>query len=148
MKYNKAICEMLDKVVKRLVEENKIIQCGHSNLEKYIAGYIVDSMLQYKENATFETNMTEKWVMNLYNYDENENLLKDIVQFVYEDEKNQYPLILDYWICYEMIVNFCEQGIVECLSCGNIFYHQGRLFTDEDGLFSSCKKCGATFNIR
>ena len=105
-------------------------------------------MLQYKENVTFEINMTEKWVMNLYNYDENENLLKDIVQFVYEDEKNQYPLILDYWICYEMIVNFCEQGIVECLSCGNIFYHQGRLFTDEDGLFSSCKKCGATFNIR
>ena len=148
MKYNKAICEMLDKVVKRLVEENKIIQCGHSNLEKYIADYIVDSMLQYKENATFEMNMTEKWVMNLYNYDENENLLKDIVQFVYEDEKNQYPLILDYWICYEMIVNFCEQGIVECLSCGNIFYHQGRLFTDEDVLFSNCKKCGATFNVR
>ncbi len=148
MKYSKATFDMLDKVVERLKKENEIINYGNSNLEKYVSNYILDSMLQYKENASFEMNLTEKNVIDLYNYNEKNNLLKDIIQFIYTDTDEQYPLVLDYWICYEMIIDFCNNGIVECLNCGNIFYHKGRLNVDENGLYTQCEKCNATFDIR
>lgn len=147
MKYNEEICKMLDKVAERLKRENEIINCSNSNLEKYISNYILDSMLQYKENASFEMNLTKKNVIDLYNYNKKENLLKDIIQFICTDKDEQYPLILDYWVCYEMIVDFCNNGIVKCLNCGNIFYHKEKLNVDEDGVYTQCNKCNATFDV-
>ena len=111
MKYNKAICDMLDKVVERLKRENEKIQLTGTNLEKYIAGSIVESMIQYKENSTFEENMTERSVIDLYNFNEEQSLLMSIVFFAEDSSSNKekdYPLALDYWACYDIIVDFCN----------------------------------------
>lgn len=148
MKYNKAICDMLDKVVERLKKENEKIQLTSTNLEKYISGFILESMAQYKENSTFEENMTEKSVIDLYNFNEEQSLLMSMVFFAEDSSSNKekdYPLALDYWVCYDIIIDFCEEGLVKCLNCGNIFY--GELNVDDYGIFTQCRKCNATFDV-
>lgn len=147
MKYNKKICKMLDEVVERLKEENEIIQFGNNDLERYVGNYIVSSMLQYKDNNNFEKDITEIDVVNLYNYNGDSLLLRDIIEFIYGDMEHQYPLFLNFEICYEMIINFCNGGLVKCLNCGNVFYHKGRLNVDENGLYTQCSKCNATFDV-
>ena len=80
MKYNEKICKMLDEVVERLKEENEIIQFGNNDLERYVGNYIVSSMLQYKDNNNFEKDITEIDVVNLYNYNGDSLLLRDIIK--------------------------------------------------------------------
>lgn len=156
MKYNEKICEMLDKVVERIKEENNCIQnnvFGGKLLEKYMAQYITEAMEQYKENNTFEMNMTEEGVLKLYNYNDKVFLLRDIIQFVYEDTEKEYPLVLDFWLCYEMVIDFVndlknnESYCVKCSNCGQEFAVQREniIFT-ENGRYVICKKCGYTID--
>ena len=151
MRYSKAICEMLDKIAEKIKEDNKIIQLGNNNLEKYIAEYITGAIIQYAENEYLSINMTETQVIELYNHIESNNLLQDIIQFVYSSSDEQYPLFLEYEYAYNMLIDYAEfldsvRG--HCLNCGkDYFVNRKDIKKDELGNHTTCVYFGASFDV-
>ena len=150
MVYSKIICELLDNLTERIKRENEEMQKGGTNLVKYIAESITECMLQYRQSDCLKDNMTEKQLIMLCEYDEDKNMLKDIIDNIVDNE-NYYPLVLDMHYPYCMLVDFAEH--IEdcgeyCMNCGaEVSLENEDISKDELGSYATCKKCGATFDI-
>lgn len=152
IKLNKDNIEKLDKIKNRLAQER--VLCQYSDIERYISNYIVESMEKWQENDYLIQHLTETQLDLLVKYDTEKCLMKDIIDFVIfqtENEFKVYPLVLDIFITYDMIVDFAEENdmiYVECLNCGTLQYvKRTEIQKDDKGEYVTCYQCNATFDI-
>lgn len=113
MVLNEELCKMFDEINKRLCQEFEMVKNDKwsSWLDKYIGGYIISAMTQYKESVHLERHSNETQIKALYNYEKSNNLLRDIIDFTIKQEESgrtEYPLLLDYGYAYDMVIDFID----------------------------------------
>lgn len=113
-----------------------------------------EGMEKWQENDYLIQHLTETQLELLVEYDTEKCLMKDIIDFVIfqtENEFKVYPLVLDTFIVYDMIVDFAEENdmiYVECLNCGALQYvKRTEIQEDDKGEYVTCYQCNATFDI-
>lgn len=157
IEYNENNTKLLNQLTDRLKQEGvDIMKEDRGYMNSYIVDNILEAMGQWKESEYLSQYLTDKTLKILVDYDSEKNLLNDIIEFVIfqtEQEIYIYPLVLNYFISYDMIIDFAEDIEkeyieCECLSCGNIsYYEKQEIRQDSLGYFVECPQCGATFNI-